>query len=287
MTGQRDEAAYAAPAAYVLDENLAELVPVLHGWNGGPATPLIRLSGNVPSAAGFTFLAMPWSSLPATGGWRPDFASQSLPELAKAIKPGFPTALRSTKLPSGREFALPVSNLGDRIGIRAYFRSPLGDFDEVTLGATAGPHTTVLHGRIPFAGATLTSLVLYLLNGGRAASNGQTGIQPSARGVLTLGTPRVDGTPVRAPFAGWIGVDGGVRQRGSRVRLAYSMDTDRTTAFRPRQPTDRYSCRYSSRPRSPPGPAPAAPYRSTSRARTSSAALPGSSSGSRRSSATR
>ncbi len=240
VTGQHDEAAYAAPAPYVVDENLAELVPVLHGWNGGPATPLIRLSGNVPAAAGFTFLAMPSSSLPDTGGWRSDFASQSLTELAKAIRPGFSTALRSTKLPPGNRFTLPVSNLGDRIGIRAYFRSPLGDFDEVTLGATPGAHTSVLHGRIPFAGATLTSLQFYLLNGGRAASNGQTGIQPSARGVLTLGTPRVDGTPVRAPFAGWIGVDGGVRKRGARVRLAYSMDTDRTTTFRPPQPTDGY-----------------------------------------------
>ena len=35
LQGQKDEAAYAAPAPYVLDENLAELVPVLHAWNGG------------------------------------------------------------------------------------------------------------------------------------------------------------------------------------------------------------------------------------------------------------
>ena len=240
VTGQRDEAAYAAPAPYVVDENLGELVPVLHGWTGGAATPLIRLSGNVPSAAPFTFLAMPASALPATGGWRGDFASQPLPELAKAIQPGFPAALRSTRLPAGREFELPVSNLGDRIGIRAYFRSPLGDFQEVTLGGTEGSKTVVLRGRIPFARSTLTSFQLYLLNGGRTASNGQTGIQPSARGVLTIGRPRVDGAPVRAPFAGWIGVDGGVRRQGAPVRLAYSLDTDRTTSFRPSQPTDGY-----------------------------------------------
>jgi hypothetical protein len=240
VTGQRDEAAYEAPAPYVVDENLGELVPVLHGWSGGAATPLIRLSGNVPSAATFTFLAMPSSALPATGGWRSDFASESLPTLAKAINPGFPTTLRSTPLPRGREFELPVSNLGDRIGIRAYFRSPLGDFQEVTLGGTQGAKTVVLHGRIPFAQAALASLQFYLLNGGRAVSNGQTGIQPSARGVLTIGAPRVDGTPIRAPFAGWIGVDGGVRRQGAPARLAYSLDTDRTTTFRPPQPTDGY-----------------------------------------------
>jgi hypothetical protein len=240
VTGQRDEANYAAPAPYVVDENLAELVPVLHGWNGGTATPLIRLSGNVPSAATFTFLAMPASSLAATGGWRSDFASASLPELAKAIQPGFSTALRSAALPSGHELELPVSNAGDEIGLRAYFRSPLGDFQEVDLGQTRGGRTVVLHGRIPFAGATLSSLQFYLLNSGRAASNGQTGVQPSARGVLTVGVPRVDGTAVPGTFAGWIGVDGGIRRSGSTVRLAYSLDTDRTTTFRSPQPTDGY-----------------------------------------------
>ncbi len=151
--GQHDEAYYAALAAVCRRrEDLAQLMLVLHGWNGGPATPLVRLSGNVPSAAGFTFLAMPWSSLPATGGWRGDFASQSLPQLAKAIRPGFSTALRSTKLPPGKEFTLRGARTrGDDIGIRAFFRSPLGDFVQIPLGATNGARRIALHGRIPFA----------------------------------------------------------------------------------------------------------------------------------------
>jgi chromate transport protein ChrA len=47
LRGQHDEASYAVPASYVLSEDFAQLVPVLHG----PAPPLsaqvLRLSGNV------------------------------------------------------------------------------------------------------------------------------------------------------------------------------------------------------------------------------------------------
>jgi hypothetical protein len=58
--------------------------------------------------------------------------------------------------------------------------------------------------------------------------------------VLTVGTPSVDGADVPRAFAGWVGIDGGVRRPGSTVRIAYSLDTDRTTTFRPPQPTDGY-----------------------------------------------
>ncbi len=60
LQGQHDEAYYAVPAPYVVDEDLSQLVPVLHGWPGGtPATQVLRLTGNVPSAASFTFLGVP------------------------------------------------------------------------------------------------------------------------------------------------------------------------------------------------------------------------------------
>ncbi|HEY4349321.1 MAG TPA: hypothetical protein VGM80_17225 [Gaiellaceae bacterium] len=238
LRGQTDEAAYAAPAPYVIDENLSELVPVLHGWPGGPATPVIRLSGNVPSGADFSFLGVPAGALPATGGWRSDFASRPLGQLAKAVAPGFATGFHSTALPAGTEFELPASNKGTDVGIRAFFRSPLGDFDSVDLGATQGATVRALHGKIPFTGARLTSLQLYLLNSGRFASNGGTGYQPTARGTLSLGTPSVDGQPVPSAFAGWIGASGAQRRATSRVTLSYSLEADETTVFRAGQPTD-------------------------------------------------
>ncbi len=234
LQGQRDEAAYAAPAPYVLDENLAQLVPVLHAWNGGPATPVLRLSGNVPSSAAFTFLGVPSTALAQTGGWRSDFASASLASLARRLTPATSTALRSTALPPGTVFRLPVSTHGDDISVRAFFRSPLGDFSSVILGPTDGGKRVILHGRIPFAHATLTSIELDLLNP-RLTANGGTGTQPTARGLLDLGTPSVDGHPIANAFADWLGVQGAsVQAQG----IAYSMTSGSTTVIRPRQPTD-------------------------------------------------
>lgn len=238
LQGQQDEAAYAAPAPFVADEDLSQLVPVLHGWNGAPATQVIRLSGNVPSSASFAFLGVPASSLTRTGGWRGDFSALSLARLGQLLEPGSSTALVATALPRGRTFSLPVSNTGDRIVVRAVFRSPLGDFGSVNLGVTGGAKTVVLHGRIPYPGARLASLELTLDNSGRLAANAGTGTQPTAHGVLRLGTPSVGGRSVGNAFAGWIGVTGASLRRGAGVRVAYSLTTDETTRFRPRQPTD-------------------------------------------------
>src|SRR5205085_6843755 len=71
-----------------------------------------------------------------------------------------------------------------------------------------------------------------VINSGRLTANGGTGLQPTARGRLRLGTPSVDGTPVRRAFADWVG-SGGVTST-----LAYSLAPDNTSSFRPRQPTD-------------------------------------------------
>jgi hypothetical protein len=135
-------------------------------------------------------------------------------------------------LPAGTVFRLPVSTRGDDVAVRAWFRSPLGDFQSVTLGATDSLHRVVLHGHIPFAHATLSSLELDLINSGRLTANGGTGLQPTARGQMHLGTPTVDGRRVRDAFTGWIG-SGGVSNT-----LAYGITTDHTAVFRASQPTD-------------------------------------------------
>jgi hypothetical protein len=237
LQGQRDEAAYAVPAPYVATEDLSQLVPVLHGWQG-PATQVLRLSGNVPAGAGFTFLGVPSGTLPQTGGWRSDFAGASPAALARRLAPPASARFRSTRLPAGRTFALPVSVRGEDVAVRAWFRSPLGDFQAVVLGESHGARTVVLHGRIPFARATLASLELDLINSGRLAANAGTGLQPNARGTLVLGTPSVDGTPVRGAFAGWQGGGGVTAPAPHTPALAYRLENDRTAVFRPRQPTD-------------------------------------------------
>ncbi len=236
LRGQHDEANYAVPAAYVLTEDLEQLVPVLHGAQHLHATPtpIVRLSGNVPSGTTFGFVALPAHSLPSIGGWRSDFASTPRPQLATALAPT-QASLRTLALPPGRQFKLPVTASGDDIGVRAFFRSRLGDYIAVSLGHTNGAKHVVLHGRIPFIHATLAQLRFDILNNGRITANAGTGIQPSAKGAVSFGTPSVDGTPIRRAFASWIG-SGGIS--GSAAKLGYVLTPDEEDVFRPRQTTD-------------------------------------------------
>jgi hypothetical protein len=240
VRGQQDEAAYSVPASFVLDEDLSQLVPVLHGAPASayPAPPeqVLRLSGNVRSGPVFGFLGVPATRVAATGRWRADFASQSLAELGSRLVPHRDERLRTEALPAGRRFSLVASTRGDDVGVFAVFRSPLGDYDPVELGRTHGARPVVLHGRIPFAHATLARVELDLLNGGRFSNNGGIGIQPSAKGVLSLCSVHVNGRPVHEPFLDWTGT-GGVSFDGG-TRVGYLLTPDRRGIFRPRQPTD-------------------------------------------------
>ena len=238
LRGQQDEATFAVPAPYVLTEDFNQLVPVLHGAPASslPAAPtqVLRLSGNVPSGATFSFLAVPGRSLPAVQGWRPDFARESLTTLGRRLAPG-PAGLQLLALPAGRQFTLPVTATGDEVGVRAFFRSRLGDYVAVSLGHTRADRRFVLHGRIPFRHATLAGLELDIRNNGRLTANAGTGIQPSAKGTLHLGTPRVNGRAVPGGFSRFTGT-GGVG--GTAAKLGYVLTPDRTGTYRPKQPTD-------------------------------------------------
>jgi len=236
VRGQHDEANYTVPADYILTEDLSQLVPVLHGAQHLPATPtpLDRLSGNIPSGTTFSFLALPASALPSIGGWRSDFSATPRTTLAHALAPT-KASLRTLALPPGREFTLPVTGTGDDIGFRAFFRSKLGDYVAVSLGQTHDGKRTILRGRIPFRHATLAQIRFDILNNGRITANGGTGIQPSAKGTLVFGTPRVDGKPIPRAFASWIGVDG---ISGGGEHLGYVLTPDEEDVFRPRQTTD-------------------------------------------------
>jgi hypothetical protein len=240
VRGQHDEARFAVPASFVLTEDLSQLVPVLHGAPltayPGRTTQVLRLSGNVPSGTTFSFLGLPPNAVRTVGGWRRDFAAKPLVDLAAAITPTQDVTLRTMSLPPGRRFTLPASTSGDDVGVRAIFRSRLGDYESVSLGRTHGARGVLLHGRIPFPGGTLAQLRLDIPSSGlHGSANGGLGLQPSAKGILTLGTPRVNGQPVTAPFRDWLGT-GGVS--GGATRLGYVLTPDQDGAFRPRQPTD-------------------------------------------------
>ena len=125
------------PRALRPHEDLAQLVPVLHGaqhlTTGRRRSTASRATS--PSSATFSFLALPARTLPTVGGWRSDFSSRSRAQLARALAPA-PAALRTLALPPGRQFSLPVTGSGDNVGIRAFFRSALGDYIAVALGHT-------------------------------------------------------------------------------------------------------------------------------------------------------
>jgi hypothetical protein len=244
LRGQQDEASYAVPAAYVLSEDLAQLVPVLHGPPPPSSVEVLRLSGNVASGTTFSFLAL--EELGGAGGWRSDFAARPVQKLGAAIAPHRDMSLRTTDLPGGRRFTIPVTTKGDDVSVRALFRSSLGDYESIPLGHTDRARTVVLRGRIPFARATLAQIELDLQNGGRNSANAGTGLQPAAKGVLTFGTARVNGHPVRSPFAAWIGT-GGIS--GTATQLGYVLTPDRTGRFRARQPTDGAALRVLATPR--------------------------------------
>ena len=236
IRGQHDEASYAVPAPYVLTEDYQQLVPVPHGAQHlrAPSTPILRLSGNIPAGATFGFLALPAKALPGVGGWRSDFASTPRAVLARRLNPS-DAALKTVALPPGRSFTLPVTGSGDDVGVRAFFRSPLGDYLAVGLGHTTAGRHIVLRARIPFRHAALAQLRFDILNNGRLTANGGTGIQPSAKGTVELGTPRVDGVAVRGAFSGWVGVNG---LSGTPAKLGYVLTTERNDVYRPLQPTD-------------------------------------------------
>src|SRR4029078_9561300 len=105
---------------------------------------------------------------PRTAPRSVSFTFLGVPDGRLALRP---SAFHSTALPPGAVFLLPVSTRGADVSVRAWVPSPLVDFQSVTLGTTHSPGRVVLHGRVPFPKATLSSLELDLLNGGPLRHN--------------------------------------------------------------------------------------------------------------------
>jgi hypothetical protein len=229
--GQRDQAAYAVPADFVLAEDLAQLVPVTHVRPPARgAFPVLRQAGDVSrleTSSGSDVLGIPAGRLEQVAGWRSDFAELSLAQLATAIRPTRPVSLQTVPL-HGRTLALTVSARGYPVLLRATVRLANGDFASVRLGDTPFRGVRVLRARLPAGSRDLLGFSFGLLNGGRASSNAGTGLQPTANGTLELRGLRTD-------WSAWTGV-GGVVADGPRLR--YGLTTDVRSSFRLRQPTD-------------------------------------------------
>ena len=150
----------------------------------GTTTPGLRLSGNVPSGTTFSFLALPADRVDE----RRRLASTSPPSrsarLRRAITPKRTVALRTTTLPAGRSFTLPVTAKGDDVAVRAC--SALGS-------ATTSPSrsaTRTARRRSCCTAASHSSARPWPSSGSTsspaaASANGGLGLQPISKGEIT------------------------------------------------------------------------------------------------------
>jgi hypothetical protein len=226
--GQRDQAAYAVPADYVVSEDLAQLVPVNHVPAPSGARPVLRQTGDVSrleTTNGADVLGL--TDAAAIDGWRPDFASPSLARLAAAIHPAQPVALRTQPL-VGPRLDLSVTSRGYPIALRADVRLANGDWASVKVGDTPFHGSRSYSVRLPEGSRALLGFTFLLANSGRSTANAGTGIQPTANGTLRI---RLAG----ADWSRWTPV-GNVVADGDTLR--YGLTTDTPSGFRLAQATD-------------------------------------------------
>ena len=251
--GQDDQASFAVPADFVLQEDLSQLVTVpevarLAAYRrlapGVEPVPVLRAQGDAGRFAtsdGVTLLGLPAGELPRVDGWRSDFSSLSLDRLARRIAPAQPVELRGVRLPrNARTVELGVAVRGDDISIRAIVESPIGEFDVAELGRTTGKHE--LRARLPqgVVGGRVVGLALDQLPSGRSSftANAGTGLQPVSQGTLTLGPLRADGRVVPIDWSSWTGEAIAIEPAGRIAHVRFQLTADVTGGLRPRQPTD-------------------------------------------------
>lgn len=229
--GEVEQARYAVPAPYVLQEDLSKLVTV---QQAAPhlGTPVLRDSGYVTANRGidFTLLALPASAIPHVDGWRSDFSSQSPRTLAHALTPPVRPHLRGFRL-SGARLTLPLTIAGDKIGIQLNVLNRRGDFTLLSLGELGrGTHIASVDLPPEARGGRVVALRLsFPQTAAFVAGHRESGTSLSVNDT-SVGTIRLD-----RRFAGWIGTNG-VRVRGTT--LSYVVNRASDSILRPHEPLE-------------------------------------------------
>jgi hypothetical protein len=231
--GEVEQARYAVPAQYVLQEDLNKLVTV---QQAAPhvGTPVLRDSGFVTANRGidFTLLALPASAIPHVDGWRFDFSSQSPSALARLLAPPVTPRLRGFELPArATRLTMPVTITGDRVGLQLNVLDRRGDFSLLTLGELGRGTHTVSVGLPPEArGGRVVALRLsFPQTAAFVAGHRESGTSLSVNDA-SVGTLRLD-----RRFAGWTGSNG-VRVRGTTLRYVVNRASD--SILRPTEPLE-------------------------------------------------
>jgi hypothetical protein len=231
--GEVEQAHYAVPAQYVLQEDLNKLVTV---QQAAPhvGTPVLRDTGFVTANRGidFTLLALPAKAISHVDGWRSDFSSQSAGALAGVLAPSVTPRLRGFDLPlHATRLTLPLAVTGDRVGIQLNVLDRRGDFTLLALGELGhGTHT--LHVKLPpeaRGGRVVAMRLSFPQTAAFVAGHRESGTSLSVNDT-SVGTLRLD-----PRFAGWTGLHG-VREHGATLRYVVNRASD--SILRPAEPLE-------------------------------------------------
>lgn len=243
--GQRDQAAFAAPADFLVREDLTRLVPVLKAApldtfrSLGRPLPVLRKSVDVhglQTSQGVTLVGVPASALPHVR-WRQDNASLPPGRLAQLLAPQRSVALQGVRIPANaHRLSLTLRTHGDELAVRAVIVTPVGDARGLALGVTT---TQGLGARVPAdaRGGLLVGFEFALTNTGlHGVPNGGANAAAVAQGSMGFGPLRVDGRRLAFPLSRWQG-SGGITLAGDN-RLRYVITGEAEAQLRAREPTD-------------------------------------------------
>jgi hypothetical protein len=250
LRNQADEAAFAVPLDFTLQEDFGKVVypldaaPLERYETLGPgvrAHPVIRLYADASRSGpgGVTVLGVPAAALPRLKGWRAEFSNRTPAQLGQRIAPRGDVDLRGLHVPEGaRELLLPVAARGESVRLSGSVATDDGDFELVDFGLVAASGPKVLHASVPkeARGGTLVGFSLDPPTYGERVPFGRS-IGAVDLGALQARTPA--GVRTVGGFARWIGVNG-VKSHPlpGGTRLDYLVTSALESRFRPRQPTD-------------------------------------------------
>lgn len=256
LQGERDQARYAVPANYLLQEDLQQLLTIQQVATGrqyrqlGRTFEVLRDGGFVNGNGGrdFTLLALPPQALAQIQGWRSDFSSDSPRQLAKLIAPTGSTALGGLRLPTdATRIRAPLEVHGDQVGVYLIVLDRRGDFSTIPLGELrTGKHAPVASIPAEARGGTIVALHLtfpviaaYVTSHKESESN--LTLSYASKGLLRLGpltTTSAQERPTRLRgFRNWVGTNGVHVESAGRVALLhFVVNRAADSYFRPVEP---------------------------------------------------
>jgi hypothetical protein len=244
--GERDQARFAVPAPFVLQEDVGKLVTVqqaapMHRYAAlGHVAPVLRDVGYVGSGGGLTILALPARALPRIDGWRTDFSAQTRHALSQLLVPPLDPSLRGPVLPpSARNVTLPLRVDGDQLGLALVVLNRRGDFTTLRLGELdRGTHAPTARVPAEARGGRVVALrlsfpVINAFVAGHKESGTELSVSDASTGTLRLGALRA-GTSALS-LRGWIG-RGGIRATPTGIHYVLNRAAD--SVLRPREPLE-------------------------------------------------